>query len=481
MHVHFLGIGGTLMGNLALLALARGDRVTGSDGRIYPPMSEVLAASGIEVEPDWGMAALRRRPDLVVIGNARLPRGHASVEFVLREHLPYTSGAEWLGRYVLPGRPVIAVSGTHGKTTTTAMIAHILATAGNGPTPGWLIAGAPLTPAEPARLGAPDAPFVIEADEYDTSYFDRRAKFLHYRPDILVINNLEHDHADIYPDLEAIQQQFRWLLRTVPDDGRVITPQAAPSIEAVLAQGCWTPRETLAVLDPDAASAALVAGPITADWAARAAADGTVEVLRAGTSIGAIDWRDPRAPQGRHNHHNALAAIAASAGAGCDPAHALAALTGFRGVRRRMERIVERPGLVVYEDFAHHPTAIAAVLAGLRARVGGARITAVIDPSTHTMSLGAMRDRLRGSVADADHVVFYANPNLQWNVREVVDDAPVPATMAADADAILAIIETCDRADGEDHVVLMSNGAFAGVPQRVRERFPARPSAAPLQ
>jgi UDP-N-acetylmuramate: L-alanyl-gamma-D-glutamyl-meso-diaminopimelate ligase len=466
--VHFLGIGGTLMGNLALLAREAGAEVTGSDGRLYPPMSDVLARSGIPVEQDWGEEALRSAPDLVVIGNAKLPRGHPSVEFVLRSGLAWTSGAEWLGRHVLRGRHVIAVAGTHGKTTTTAMTAHVLRVAcAEDPSggPGWLVAGEPLDLPAPARLGdpSPGSPFVVEADEYDTSYFDRRSKFLHYRPRTLIVNNLEYDHADVFPDLAAIQQQFAWLLRTVPDDGLLVTPPAEPAIEAVVEQGCWTPRTTFS---PEGS-----ATPAT--WTARGDAAGTAfEVLRDGRPVGEVRW----ALFGTFNVGNALAALAAADHAGVDPGTGCAALCTFRGVRRRLERIVDRPDLRVYEDFAHHPTAIAATLGAVRTAFPTARVLAVIDPATHTMSLGTLREPLARSVAQADAVVWYANPALRWDVGALLANAPVPATLAQSADDVLAALEAhTGRSGGSERsppiAVLMSNGAFGGIPGRVRDRF----------
>lgn len=456
MHVHFLGIGGTLMGNLALLARAGGAEVTGSDGRLYPPMSEVLARNRIPVEEAWGEAALRTPPDLVVIGNAKLPRGHPSVEYVLRSGLDWTSGAEWLGRRVLPRRHVVAVAGTHGKTTTTAMAAHVLREAGRDP--GWLVAGEPLDLPAPAALGdqAAGAPFVVEADEYDTSYFDRRSKFLHYRPRTLVVNNLEFDHADVFPDLQAIQQQFAWLLRTVPDDGLLVTPPEDPAIEAVVAQGCWTPRATFSVTAP-------------ALWTARSDAAGRrFEVLRDGRPVGEVRWP----LLGPFNVANALAALAAAADAGADPEAACAALCRFRGVRRRLEHIVDRPDLQVWEDFAHHPTAIAATLRALRAAYPRSRLLAVIDPATHTMSLGTLREALATSVAAADAAVWYANPALRWDVGAILARTPVPARLARTADDVLEALAThAGTGAGPALAVLMSNGAFGGIPGRVRAAF----------
>ena len=456
--LYFLGIGGTLMGSLALLARAQGHTVRGSDQALYPPMSDQLAAADIEVFEGFAPRHLRPAPDLVVIGNAKLPRGHAAVEQVLDSGLPYTSGAEWLGNAVLPGRWVVAASGTHGKTTTASMIAHILDRAGLAP--GFLIGGVPTGFGVSARLGT-GVPFVVEADEYDTSYFDRRAKFVHYRPRTLVINNLEFDHADIYDDLGQIQTQFHHLLRTVPGNGLVIAPAADAHVDEVLDRGCWTP---VALFGP---------GPPTKAerWEAvlHTTDGGRFDVLRNGRRVGSVSW--PLI--GEHNVRNALAAVAAARHTGVTPATATEALGTFVGVKRRLERVADAPGITVYDDFAHHPTAIASTLRGLRAKVGtGARIVAVVEPGTHTMSLGALRADLALCCAAADQALWFRGANIRWDVGELARASPVPATVETDidrlADTIAALPATATHAC---HVVLMSNGAFGGLAGKLKVRL----------
>ncbi len=445
MRIHFLGIGGTLMGNLALLAMQRGHAVSGSDQGLYPPMSEVLAEAGIETRIGWDPAHLEPAPDLVVVGNANLPRGNPALEAVLDRGLPYTSGAEWLGREILTGRRVIAVSGTHGKTTTTAMIVHILEHAGLAP--GFLIGGVGRDFETAARLG--ESPlFVVEADEYDTSYFDRRAKFVHYRPRTLIINNLEWDHADIYPDLGAIQQQFALLLRTVPATGLVIAPADAPAVDEVFDRGLWTPLERI--------------GP-RAEWQARPTGKQSFEVCFAGQRQGEVRW----SLIGAHNRHNALAAIAAARHAGVDVATACAALATFRGVKRRLEVIGSGNDITVYDDFAHHPTAIAATLGALREHVGEEEIVAVIEPRSHTMSLGALQERLADCTAAADRVWWRRTDRLEWNIAAL---AASPGTVVADDPGqIVADLAALPKPARHRHVVIMSNGAFDGIHPRIVE------------
>lgn len=443
MHIHFLGIGGTLMGHLALLAMQAGHRVSGSDQGLYPPMSEVLAEAGIEVRIGWDPAHLEPAPDLVVVGNANLPRGNPALEAVLDRGLPYTSGAEWLGREVLAGRWVIAVSGTHGKTTTTAMIVHILAHAGGSP--GYLVGGVVQGFDSAARLGTPPY-FVVEADEYDTSYFDRRAKFVHYRPRTLVINNLEWDHADIYPDLDAIQAQFALLLRTVPRSGLVIAPAAAPAIEQVFERGLWTPVERVGE---------------GADWYSAVTGRQTFEVFHRGVRQGEVSWQ----LVGAHNRHNALAAIAAANHAGVDPATACRALTTFAGVKRRLEVIGRGRRVTVYDDFAHHPTAIDATLSALREHVGDEEIIAVIEPRSHTMSLGALADRLAECTATADRVWWLRTEKLAWDIEAL---AATPGTVVADdSERIVQDLAALPAPVRHRHVVIMSNGAFDGIHPRI--------------
>lgn len=470
MRLYFLGIGGTLMGSLAQLAQQKGYEVSGFDRALYPPMSDQLAAAGIEVFEGFDPDQLRPRPDLAIIGNANMPRGHEAVEYILEHDVPYTSGAEWLGEAVLRERWTIAAAGTHGKTTTASMIAHILDQAGLDP--GFLIGGVPSNFPNSARLGTGPC-FVVEADEYDTSYFDRRSKFLHYRPKTLVINNLEFDHADIFDDLGQIQHQFHHLVRAVPVSGLIIAPSRDANVEATLKRGCWTPVSTFAVEDngePTGASKI-----VTADrWhGVDLDVDGsrfTVSVN--GAHVGSVEW----GLMGRHNVANALAALAAAHHAGVPAADGIRALGTFRGVRRRMELIVDLPRLKVYDDFAHHPTAIGTTLEGLRARVGSERIVAVVEPRTHTMSLGTLRTELTNCCSTADEAIWFRGDNTQWDVGEVVRASPVPASVESDianlVDRIAALASDSPR---PTHVVIMSNGAFGGIYDRLRQRLGAHP------
>ena len=447
--LYFLGIGGTLMGGLALLAKEMGHAVSGFDRALYPPMSDLLADAGIDIHEGFEPGQLRPAPDLAVIGNAQLPRGHPAVEAVLDSGIPYTSGAEWLGNAVLRGRWTIAAAGTHGKTTTASMIAHILETAGLEP--GFLIGGVPGNFGVSSRLGS-GPHFVVEADEYDTSYFDRRSKFVHYRPRTLVIGNLEHDHADVFADVGQIQTQFHHLLRTVPGGGLVIAPAADPRVDEVLDMGCWTPISRFAV---DAA----VPGEGDRWQAVDVAPDGSAFTLLLNDEpFGAVYWE----LHGMHNVANALAAVAA--------ARASRALASFKAPKRRMELIAQRGKLRVYDDFAHHPTAIRATLKGLRAHVGDERVMAVIEPRTHTMSLGTLQGDLATCCAEADQAIWFRGENIRWDVGQVVRASPVPAAVETD---IGRLVETIAAQQGGDpcHVVLMSNGAFGGIYAKLRERL----------
>ncbi|HEX7037710.1 MAG TPA: UDP-N-acetylmuramate:L-alanyl-gamma-D-glutamyl-meso-diaminopimelate ligase [Pseudomonadales bacterium] len=460
-HVYFLGIGGTLMGSLAQLARELGYRVSGSDKALYPPMSDQLAAADVEVFEGFDPAQLEPAPDLVVIGNAGLPRGHPGVEYVLERGLPYTSGAEWLGRHVLPGRWVLAASGTHGKTTTASLLAWILEHAGLEP--GFLIGGVPKNFGRSARLGR-EPFFVVEADEYDTSYFDRRSKFVHYRPRTLIVNNLEHDHADIFPDLAAIQTQFHHLLRTVPGGGLVIAPTDDDAVNEVLAQGCWTPIERFGAHH-------MRAQPHERDngqrWhAERISPDGSgFEVHLGDTLIGTVSW----GLVGEHNVRNALAAVAAARHAGVPPAQALEALARFEGVTRRLELIAQIGDTFVYDDFAHHPTAIRTTLQGLRRRVGNDEIVAVVEPRSHTMSLGTLRHDLTTCCAAADQVFWFRGDNIKWDLSEVVQHSVIPARQFDDLDRLIDAVAALPPK--RRHVVIMSNGSFGGIYRKLPERI----------
>lgn len=440
MHIHILGICGTFMGSLAVLAKEAGHRVTGSDANVYPPMSTQLEAQGIELTQGYDPAQLDPAPDLVVIGNA-LSRGNPAVEFVLDKGLPYVSGPQWLAEHVLQGRWVLAVAGTHGKTTTTSMLAWVLEHAGMSP--GFLIGGVPQNFGISARLGGTPF-FVVEADEYDSAFFDKRSKFVHYRPRTTILNNLEYDHADIFPDLVAIERQFHHLVRTIPSSGLIIHPTAETALVRVLQMGCWTPVQTTGA---------------DGQWQARLLAeDGSrFEVLFDGEVQGTVNWE----LTGQHNVANALATLAAARHVGVVPGMGVAALSEFRSVKRRMEKVAEVRDVTVYDDFAHHPTAIATTLQGLRARVGSERIIAVIEPRSNSMKLGAHRDGLPDSVTGADSVVWYAPPNLGWDLAGTAAACQVPAVVCDSLEAIIARVQA--ELDGPTHVVIMSNGGFGGL------------------
>ena len=456
--LYFLGIGGTLMGSLALLAKEMGAEVSGFDRALYPPMSDQLQDAGIRVFEGFDERQLKPSPDLVVIGNAQLPRGHEAIECVLNRNLRYTSGAAWLGDHVLRDRWTIALAGTHGKTTTASLVAHILRQVGVDT--GFLIGGVPSNFGVSAQLGT-SSHFVVEADEYDTSYFDRRSKFVHYRPKTLVIGNLELDHADIFTDLGQIQTQFHHLLRTVPSLGLVVVPAADDNVNAVLEMGCWTPVARFGEGRPANGGDR---------WQARnvSAAGGAFSVWLNGRQVGSVSW--PLI--GEHNVNNALAALAATRHAGVRPEDGIGALASFRGVKRRMERIVDLPGLQVYDDFAHHPTAIDATLRALRARVGRERIVAVIEPRTHTMSLGTLREHLTTCCEAADQVIWFRGANIRWDVDAVAKASLAPAIVEHDIERLVRRIAKLDAGAADPcHVVLMSNGAFGGIYEKLKVRL----------
>jgi UDP-N-acetylmuramate: L-alanyl-gamma-D-glutamyl-meso-diaminopimelate ligase len=444
--VHVLGICGTFMGGVAALARALGDTVEGSDQNVYPPMSEQLAGLGIMLREGYRPEHLRPAPDLVVIGNA-LSRGNPAVEHVLDAGLAYTSGAQWLAERVLAGRTVLAVAGTHGKTTTASLLAFLLDAAGRDP--GFLIGGVPGNFGVSARLGRGEL-FVVEADEYDTAFFDKRSKFVHYRPRVAVLNNLEYDHADIFPDLAAIQRQFHHLVRTVPGRGRLIVNAADAALAETLAMGCWTPVERFG----------LEGG---AEWRAELLAeDGSAfAVIHRGERLGEARW--PLV--GRHNVMNALAALAAAAAVGVDVRSVLPALSGFRSVRRRLEDLGEHRGVRVYDDFAHHPTAIASTLDGLRRQAGEARILVALEPRSNSMRMGAHAAALAPSLAAADRVFLLSPPVLAWDTGPVLAALGGRGTAHADVDALVAALAAEARA--ADYVVFMSNGGFGGAQRRL--------------
>ncbi|MGE0357052.1 MAG: UDP-N-acetylmuramate:L-alanyl-gamma-D-glutamyl-meso-diaminopimelate ligase [Burkholderiales bacterium] len=447
MRLHVLGICGTFMGGLAKIAREAGHAVTGCDAQVYPPMSEQLRALGIALHEGYDAAQLASHPaDLYVVGNA-MTRGKPVVEEILDRGLPYVSGPQWLADNVLAGKWVLAVAGTHGKTTTSAMLAWILEDAGLDP--GFLIGGVPGNFGVSARLtGSPF--FVIEADEYDTAFFDKRSKFVWYRPRTAVLNNLEFDHADIFADLAAIETQFHHLVRTIPASGLVVANGAEASLERVLAQGCWTKVERF--------------GPGGAWRVGAVGADDHFEVLLDGAPQGVVRWD----ATGEHNRLNALAALAAARHAGVPPAAGIDALSRFRGVKRRMEVRGTVGGVTVYDDFAHHPTAFEATVAGLRKRVGGARIVAVFEPRSNTMKQGAMRARLAASLAGADLVRCYAR-DLGWDAAKALAPLGERAAVHEDLDALLEDLARSARPG--DHVLVMSNGGFGGVHARLLERL----------
>jgi UDP-N-acetylmuramate: L-alanyl-gamma-D-glutamyl-meso-diaminopimelate ligase len=443
MHIHILGICGTFMGGIALLAREQGVQVSGSDANVYPPMSTQLSEQGITLCEGYDPAHLEPPPDCVVIGNA-MSRGNAAVEHTLNSNLVYTSGPQWLAEHVLRERWVLAVAGTHGKTSTASILAWILEFAGLSP--GFLIGGVPKNFGLSARLGSGPF-FVVEADEYDTAFFDKRSKFVHYHPRTLVLSNLEYDHADIFPDLDAIKTQFHHLVRTVPGNGLIVCNAEDENLHDVLDRGCWTPVEAVSNTNSQAM------------WQARRLVeDGSrFEVLLEGQSVGTVNWR----LLGEHNIHNAMVAIAAARHAGVPVKHAIAALSEFEGIKRRMEVCGQVDGITVYDDFAHHPTAIATTLQGLRKRVGAARILLCLEPRSNTMRMGVHRDSLAGSWSGADRVWLHEPPGLGWSLRELADGAGAPVVVSDSVDAIVAAV--VQEARTGDHVLVMSNGAFGGI------------------
>nr|WP_283648323.1 UDP-N-acetylmuramate:L-alanyl-gamma-D-glutamyl-meso-diaminopimelate ligase [Alteromonas macleodii] len=442
MHVHILGICGSFMGGIAAIAKSLGHKVTGSDKNVYPPMSTQLEALGIELTEGYCESQFDPAPDMVVIGNA-MSRGNPAVEYVLNRNLPYTSGPQWLLDNLLKDRWVIGLSGTHGKTTTSSMVAWILEHAGLNP--GYLIGGVPENFGVSARVG--ESPFfVIEADEYDSAFFDKRSKFVHYRPKTLVINNLEFDHADIFADLGAIQTQFHHLVRMVPENGLILTPNNTPAIEDMLKKGCWSSRQSLGK-----------------EWHAELLKkDGSeFNVLHNGVIAGTVTW----ALVGQHNVDNALMAIAAAHHAGVTLPDAIEALSFFKNVKRRMEVKGEVNNITLYDDFAHHPTAIATTLDGLRKKVGNARILAVLEPRSNTMKMGVHKDTLANSWQKADEVYLYEPEGMDWSLVDSVAHSNAPTHCFRDVEKIVQGV--CNVAQPGDHILVMSNGGFEGIHGRI--------------
>ena len=441
MHLHILGICGTFMGGIAAIAREAGHRVTGCDASVYPPMSEQLAAIGIDLVEGYDAAQLALAPDLFVIGNA-ISRGNPLLEALLDAGVPYTSGPQWLAEHVLAGRHVLAVAGTHGKTGTTSMLAWLLDQAGLSP--GFLVGGVPLNFGVSARLGSATAPFVIEADEYDTAFFDKRSKFVHYRPRTAILNNLEFDHADIFDDLAAIERQFHHLVRTVPGRGRLVVNARDEALQRVLAMGCWSEVQRFG-------------GRKEAPGMLRARGEPhAFDVLRGSLKIARIEW----SLLGEHNQLNALAAMAAAEHVGVAVEDSARALAGFRNVRRRLELKGTANGVAVYDDFAHHPTAMRTTLDGLRRKVGAARILVAFEPRSNTMKLGAVKAQLPWALEDAD-LVFCHSGGLTWDAAQALLPLGGRAVVSASVDELVGRVVAA--AGPGDHVLCMSNGGFGGI------------------
>lgn len=458
MHIHIVGICGTFMGGIAVLAKQAGHRVTGCDANVYPPMSTQLESQGIELVEGFSPDQVKLNPDIYVIGNV-VSRGNPLMEEILNQGLPYISGPQWLAENVLQGQWVLAVAGTHGKTTTSSMLAWVLEYAGLAP--GFLIGGVPENfgisarlPAVPRQDEKSISPFfVIEADEYDTAFFDKRSKFVHYRPRTAILNNLEYDHADIFEDLAAIEKQFHHLVRTVPQQGLVIVNGREASMQRVLQRGCWSPVEYFAGESDQAG------------WqSANLQADGSFDVLFNQQFMGRVVWDI----LGDHNRMNALAVIAAARHVGVAPQVAIAALAEFKNVKRRMEIRGVVNGITVYDDFAHHPTAITTTVAGLRHKVGKARILAVLEPRSNTMKLGVMKNALPASLVDADKVFCYS-ANLGWDAKEALQPIAEKTVVSEDLTELIAAI--AQEAKSGDHILIMSNGGFGGIHAKLLERL----------
>ncbi len=445
MHIHILGICGTFMGGLALIARQLGYQVSGSDQNVYPPMSTQLEEQGIQLMQGYHKENLSTKPDLVIIGNA-MSRGNPEVEAVLNQNLKYVSGPQWLSEHVLQNKWVLAIAGTHGKTTTTSMLTWILEDQGFNP--GFLIGGIPLNFGISARLGESDF-FVIEADEYDTAFFDKRSKFVHYRPRTAVLNNLEFDHADIFPDLDAIKRQFHHFVRTIPGEGLIIAPENDRNIEDVLNMGCWTPVEKTSI-------------NTNAHWNAQLIEpDGSqFEIIHANQSQGTVNWT----LTGEHNVYNAISAIAAARHIGIVPRDAINALQSFKNVKRRMEVIGKIGNVTVYDDFAHHPTAIKMTLDGLRKQAGHEQIIAIVEPRSNTMRMGVHTETLAKSLANADLAIIYQPDNLDWDLSALLNYAN-NIEIIPSVDTIINKLKSIAPQGG--HFVLMSNGSFGGIYQKL--------------
>ena len=459
MHIHILGICGTFMGGLAVLAKEAGHKVTGCDANVYPPMSTQLRAQGIELIEGYGQHQLSLQPDLYVVGNV-VSRGNSLMETIMNRGLPYMSGPQWMGEYILHDKWVLAVAGTHGKTTTASMLAWILEQAGYNP--GFLIGGVPLNFGISARLGGTtaEAPFfVIEADEYDTAFFDKRSKFIHYRPRTTILNNLEYDHADIFPDLAAIETQFHHLIRTVPAIGRIVANGAEESLKRVVARGCWSEVEWFNDASPES-------------WGMVEHEDGRFDVYHKGQRQGTVNWY----LTGAHNRWNAVAAIAAARHTGVPPAQAIDSLSTFQNVKRRMEVRGVVNNITVIDDFAHHPTAIATTVEGLRRKLGHSRILAVLEPRSNTMKLGTMKSALPGSLSEADLVFGFGAKGegkeaLGWDLAAAL--APLGEKARAFDDLSTLVEAVASAAKPGDSILVMSNGGFGGIHQKLLDALQA--------
>ncbi len=445
MHIHILGICGTFMGGVAVLARQAGHQVTGSDANVYPPMSTQLEEQGIDLIQGYAANELGE-PDQVVVGNV-ISRGNESIEHVLNKNMPYTSGPQWLAENVLKDKWVLAVAGTHGKTTTSSILAWILDYAGLQP--GFLIGGVPANFGVSARLGEGSF-FVVEADEYDTAFFDKRSKFVHYHPRTVILNNLEFDHADIFEDLDAIKKQFHHLIRTVPGDGLIVQNADEKNLDDVLAKGCWSHTA------PFSSSSNQLSGQ---GWAIdNVSADGRqFDVLLNMQKQASVEGH----LLGPHNRMNAMAAIIAAQHVGVPVAQSVEALKYFKGVKRRMEVIGEVKQITVYDDFAHHPTAIRETLQGLRDAVGQSKIWAVLEPRSNTMRMGVHKQQLAASLADADEVLIYQPADVEWDIQSVVNEVQGSAQLLRSIDAIVSLL--AEQAQAGDHILVMSNGAFGGI------------------
>ena len=448
MHVHILGICGTFMGGIAAIAKSLGYEVTGSDRNVYPPMSTQLEQLGISLSEGYDSSQFEPAPDIVIIGNA-MARGNPAVEYVLDRNLPYTSGPQWLLDHLLKDRWVLAVAGTHGKTSTTSMLTWILEACGLEP--GFLIGGVPENFGISARIGQSPY-FVIEADEYDSAFFDKRSKFVHYRPRTLILNNLEFDHADIFENLDAIKKQFHHLVRTVPSNGLVLSTAAEANMESVLEKGCWSEQQFIG----SAQKASWHAKPLQSDCSKFA-------VIHEGKMAGEVHWD----LIGEHNMHNALMAIAAAHHAGVSLPDAIDGLASFKNVKRRMEVKGVANGITVYDDFAHHPTAIKTTIDGLRNKVGNQKIVAVLEPRSNTMRMGVHKSQLSQSWQVADEVHLLEPGELSWSLQELVDNSKAPVTLYQQSDDIVKHLQKSLKPG--DHVLIMSNGGFDSIHKKLLE------------